>query len=89
MVVNYQNIVDLAVVENSVDTLYFQNIIERFLQLNLILGNRQQREKMNTMKNYYVQFFHQYNMIIKKTNKKFKKNSIRVTNDIQPHHACA
>ena len=32
---------------------------------------------MNTMENYYIQFFRQYDMIIKKQTKNLKKSPVR------------
>jgi hypothetical protein len=44
---------------------------------------------MNTLESYYIQDFHQHNMIIKKQTQKEKNPLFELTYDIQLHHACA
>jgi hypothetical protein len=45
-------------------------------------------KQMNNLENYYIQFFHQHNMIIEERTQKQKRPLFELTYDIQLLHAC-
>lgn len=54
-----------------------------------LLYSTEKAERISNLENYYIQFFHQHNLIIKKQTQKEKNPLFELSYDIHLHHACA